>query len=239
MTAVAATAEKAARVVTIHQPDFLPWLGFFDRWKNSDLFIVLDNVQFLRQGWHNRDKIKIPGGVRWLSVPTIRKGKFEQEIRDVLIDYQHDWPRKFLETIRHAYGKAPNFDRIFPDIVSCIKTRHSLLIDLNMNLLRWAADELEINAPMILASTLQADSKATMRLVELTTLVGGEVYFTGTGARDYLEAQYFEAAGIEVRWQEFEHPVYPQLHGRFEAGLSVLDYLMMRPVADEDGAAFP
>ena len=95
-------------IVAIHQPDFLPWLGFFDRWQKSDLHIVLDDVQFLRRGWHNRDKVKVPGGVAWLTVPILKKGRYGQPLQETLIDNSRPWRRKHLGMIRDSYrpGRA-------------------------------------------------------------------------------------------------------------------------------------
>ena len=103
-------------IVTIHQPDFMPWLGFFDRWARSDLYIALDDVQFLRRGWHHRDKIKTLQGVQWLTVPVEKKGKYTQKINEVKIAYETDWRKDHLKTIELNYKKAPNFSNIYKKI---------------------------------------------------------------------------------------------------------------------------
>jgi hypothetical protein len=216
------------KVVTIHQPDFLPWLGFFDRWAKSDLYIILDDVQFLRRGWHHRDKIKTPQGVIWLTVPTRKKGRFDQQIKTVEIAQSGDWRRKHLETIRMAYKKAPNFSRIFPQLEEIYQRAAIRLIDFNLDLLQLAASELEINTPIMNASELYTDSSSTQRLVQLLERVSGTVYLTGLGSRAYLDENLFVQANIDIWWQDFQHPTYPQLHGNFQPNLSVLDYLMMR-----------
>jgi len=215
-------------IVTIHQPDFLPWLGFFDRWAKSDLYIVLDDVQFLRRGWHNRDKIKTKAGVRWLTVPVISKGLYFQHIRDVRIDNETNWRRKHLGTIKANYREAPNFERCFRKIEEIYSEGHRFILDLNLDLLRFAAGELGIATPFVLASTLDTGRKSTERLVELVKAVGGTVYMTGQGSKAYLDEQRFCVERIRVLWQEFEHPAYGQLHGDFVPMLSVMDFLMMR-----------
>ena len=214
-------------IVTIHQPDFLPWLGFFDRWKQSDLYVVLDDVQFLRRGWHHRDKIKTPHGVKWLTVPVIKKNKYEQQIREVKVDKTQDWQQKHLNTLKAAYGKAPNYTEVMAGLEVIYHLNKDLLIDFNMDMLKHCAILLSIATPMVRSSEMGIMTKGGQRILDLVLSVGGSVYLTGVGSRDYLDEELFERAGIELRWQEFEHPAHPQLHGPFEPMLSVLDYLMM------------
>ena len=99
-------------IVTIHQPDFLPWLGFFDRWEKSDLYIVLDDVQFIRRGWQHRDKIKTSQGIKWLTVPVIKKNKYFQKINEVKINNSIDWRKNHLNIIEESYRKADNLDTV-------------------------------------------------------------------------------------------------------------------------------
>lgn len=215
-------------IVSIHQPDFLPWLGFFDRWKRSDIYIVLDDVQFLRRGWHHRDRIKTANGPRWLTVPVCKKDKYNQLIKDVKIDNSIKWRRDHLKTIELNYKKAPKFDYCFHKIAEIYNKKHSFLIDFNMDLLKFSVSELRIKAPFEFASSFSINKTGNQRLIELVLAVGGKVYLTGTGSRDYLDEKLFLDAGIKVRWQEYVHPVYEQLHGEFIYSLSSLDYLMMR-----------
>jgi hypothetical protein len=215
-------------MVTIHQPDFMPWLGFFDRWAKSDLYVVLDDVQFLRRGWHHRDKIKTPQGPAWLTVPVKNKGRYEQQIREVEIDNDSNWRRKHLSTIQNAYSKAPKFDRLFPKIEAVYLKNHKKLVDFNLDILLVLAAEFGIKTPFAPASDFQAKGQKSERLVNLVKLNKGSRYLTGKGARSYLDEDLFAAEGLEVIWQDFEHPVYPQLHGEFQPGLSALDYLMCR-----------
>ncbi len=214
-------------IVTIHQPDFLPWLGFFDRWRRSDLYVVLDDVQFIRRGWQHRDRIKTAQGVKWLTLPVVKKGKYEQLIKDVELDQGQNWRKKHLGTLAAAYGKAPNFKSVMADIEKIYNQANGLMIDLNMSLLMYCSKVLGIDAPLVRSSTLGVTSTGARRILELVEVVGGDVYLTGTGSRSYLDETMFQEAGVEVVWQEFEHPVYDQLHGPFEPMLSVIDYLMM------------
>lgn len=218
-------------IVTIHQPDFLPWLGFFDRWRQSDLYIVLDDVQFLRRGWHHRDQIKTQAGVAWLTIPIVKKGQYYQLLRDVKIDNETNWRDKHLKTIELNYKRAPNFSRCYEKFKEIYSLNHLFLIDLNMELLRFIAAELGITTPLKFASGFNVKSTSSQRLIDLVKSVGGDQYMTGSGSRDYLDESLFEKEGIKVLWQQFDHPVYNQLHGEFISMLSSLDFLMMMPDA--------
>ncbi len=212
-------------IVTIHQPDFMPWLGFFQRWHAADRYVVLDDVQFLRRGWHHRDRIKTPAGAAWLTVPVRKKGRFEQSIDAVELDGDA-WKRGHLAAIRAAYGRAPRFPELFPLLERVYARPHTLLMELNLDLLRLFAACLGITTPLVLASQSQVQERGTQRLVRLCQAHGAHTYLTGTGSRAYLDESLFAAQNIRVHWQEFRHPVYPQLHGDFVPGLSALDWLM-------------
>jgi hypothetical protein len=201
-------------VVCIHQPDFAPWLGFFDRLRTADIFIALDDAQFLRRGWHHRDRIKTAQGVTWLT------------IREAEIDETDDWRGRHLETLRHAYAKAAFFTAEFPAIEAIYNRQHRLLIDLNLDLIAHIGARLCVPWAPRFASELDRPGRSTARLVDLVKTVGGTCYLTGTGARGYLDEKLFADAGISVIWQQFDTPVYPQLHGSFVPKLSALDYLL-------------
>ncbi|NOZ28633.1 MAG: WbqC family protein [Chloroflexi bacterium] len=211
--------------VCIHQPDFAPWIGFFDRLIQSDIFVVLDNVQFLRRGWHNRDKIKTAHGTMWLTVPVKKKGRYGQLIREAEIDNTRRWREEHLKSLQTWYGGAPHFDAYFPGVREIYLRNHRLLIDLNMDLLAFLMAAFDIQVEIRKASSLPVTGKRTDLLVEIVKAVGGDVYLSGLGARAYLEEEKFARAGIRVVWQEFEHPVYPQLYGEFIPNLSSLDFL--------------
>ncbi len=212
-------------VVCAHQPDFLPWLGFFQRFRQCDLFVVLDDVQFLRRGWHHRDKIKTASGVQWLTVPVVKRGRYEQTIADVEIDNDTPWVRKHLGTLRAAYGKTAYFDAHFEAITAIYEKNHRHLIDLNMDFIGYLCSVFGVAPEVRMSSTLGTSATSTQRLVEIVTAVGGTKYLSGLGARDYLEEDAFRDAGLGVQWQAFEHPVYAQQFGAFEPGLSAIDAL--------------
>jgi len=214
-------------IITIHQPDFLPWLGFFDRWLKSSIYIVLDDVQFIRRGWQHRDKIKTSNGVQWLTVPIIKKGRYYQKIKDVEINNKENWRKRHLDMIQHAYQKAPNFNSVYISIKEILNKNHKLLIDLNIDLLKFCAKTLHIETPLIFSSSLELESQGTERLIQIVTALRGNTYLTGPGSKDYLDEEAFCSAGIDVLWHNYKPPVYPQLYNDFEEKLSIIDFLMM------------
>lgn len=212
-------------VACIHQPDFAPWLGFFDRLLDCDVFVVLDSVQFARRGWTHRDRIKTAQGAQWLTVPVVKKGRFDQAIREVEIDDARDWRTRHLATLATAYARAPFRDPVLTRLAAIYRSGHERLVDLNMAVLGWLMEALEITVEIRLASEMGATGAKSDLLVELCRRIGADVYLSGLGASDYLDEAAFAAAGIRVRWQDFRHPVYPQQHGPFIPMLSALDCL--------------
>lgn len=209
----------------IHQPDFAPWLGFFDRLVDADLYVVFDDAQFLRRGWHHRDKILGPQGSQWLTVPVLKKGRYEQEIREVMIDDSSDWRRKHLKTLASVYGRRPGFDQVHQALQEIYHRRHTRLIDLNMDIIRWLLEVFNIPVEIRFASELKLKSRSTERLVDICRAYDATTYLTGTGARDYLDAHAFTQHNISVDWQEFHHPEWNQGRSSFLSGLSALDTL--------------
>lgn len=211
--------------VCIHQPDFAPYLGFFHRLLLVDLFIVLDDVQFLRRGWHHRDKIKTPQGERWLTL-SIKKGDFYQKINQVILSENRDvWVTRHLNLLMENYRRAPYFDEYFPRIRSIYQTGFSKLVDLNLAFLQFFFEIFDTHVVTVLSSTLNVPGKSNQKLINLVKAVGGTHYLSGIGARAYLDEQMFADEGITVEWQQFQHPVYPQLHGEFIPNLSCIDLL--------------
>lgn len=214
------------RVVCIHQPDFLPYLGFFHRLLATDVFVYLDDAQFLRRGsgWHNRDKIKTAAGERWLTVP-VRAGRLERRICDVALSEQPHWREKHLNLLREHYRGAPFFGACYPEIEALYRAEATMMVDFNVRLLRHFYRVFGLQVDARYASDLAVPGHSNERLINLIRAVGGTHYLSGTGARAYLDETMFAAAGITVVWQRFAHPVYPQLHGAFTPGLSCIDAL--------------
>lgn len=209
--------------ICIHQPDFAPYLGFFHRLLNADHFILLDDAQFIKGGWQNRDQIKGRHGPIWLTLPIVKK--FPQAINKVMLPENQHWVEDNLNLLRECYARASYFDEVFLRIEAIYRSGHRRMIDLNIELLHLALDYFDIEIPISLASEHALHSKSTQRLVELVQLHSGTSYLTGTGSRDYLDEAQFIEAGIQVEWQRFKHPVYQQQFNDFVPMLSCLDVL--------------
>jgi hypothetical protein len=213
--------------VAIHQPHYLPWLGYLAKWAAADVFIMLDTVQYEKNGWQNRNRIKTQAGPRWLTVPV--RTRLGQPILEVEVDGAQPWARRHLAAIEHAYARAPYRDRYLTALRDFYHTKWLRLAPLATASSLWLAQAVGIRTPVRLASELGVgETDPTGRLVALCRAVGGTTYLAGRDGAHYMDLAQFAAAGIEVRVQAYQHPVYPQPHGEFVPYLSALDLLWMR-----------
>jgi WbqC-like protein len=217
-------------VVAIHQPNFFPWLGYFDKLARADVFVLLDHVQFQKKGgnWANRVQL-ITGGGRpgWVTAPVDRSYHGTRPISEIAIDDARPWRRTVLKTIAANYARAAHFAEVFPVVEELVGHPSRRLAELNETAIRRLAGEIGLpTGHIVLSSSLQPSGAATDLLIELVRAVGGDVYLSGGGAAGYEEPDRFAAAGIELRPQAFAHPVYSQGKGEFVPGLSVLDPLL-------------
>lgn len=219
------------KVVAIHQPNFFPWLGYFHKIVVADMFIVLDNVQFPKKGgtWSNRVRVFVSGQPAWLTIPVDRAYHGVRRINQVYLKNVYPWRNKILRTLQLNYRRAPFFEEVFPVLFELVKNATNSLAEYNLSLIRTLMKELQFDvSKMILASTLlDAKEKGTELLILLVKAVGGTAYLCGGGAEGYQEDDKFAEAGLELRYQNFQHPVYPQIHtNAFVPGLSIIDPLM-------------
>jgi UDP-2,4-diacetamido-2,4,6-trideoxy-beta-L-altropyranose hydrolase len=213
--------------IAINQPAYLPWIGYFDLIDQVDLFVVLDNVQFEKQSWQQRNRIKTPGGLQWLSVPVKFRGRLGQLIQEVEIR-DSGFCVNHLRGIELAYRRSPYFERYFPPLKQRIEEmRGGLLVDLNLTLLQWLAECLGIRTRMVKASTLEASGKRTELLGNICAVSGAKRYISPLGSAAYLlpEQGILQSRGVEVLFQNYEHPVYRQMFPPFEPFASVIDLL--------------
>jgi len=213
-----------SKTVVIHQPDFIPYLGFFHRLLQADLFIILDDVQFLREGWHHRDKIKTQNSAKWHTL-KIKKAPLGTTIKDIVLLEDTKWKKDNLNQIKENYKKAIYFDEIYPFLEILYSSNDKFLIDVNLKSIEMLNNFFDIKIQTVLSSSFNIDSKANELVVELLQKVNATHYISGVGAKDYFQAEPFNNAEIEVVWQDFNHPVYPQLHGEFIPYLSSIDLL--------------
>lgn len=211
--------------VCIHQPDFLPYLGFFHRLLFTDIFIILDDVQFLRRGWHHRDKIKTSHGEKWLTL-SIKKGDYYQKINQVILSEDRDmWIANHLNLLKVNYKKATYFDDYFPQIRDIYLSDFNRLIDINMTFLYFFFKLFDLKGNIIFSSELNVEGHNNLKLINLVKAAGSRHYLSGIGAKYYMDEEMFANEGITIEWQKFYHPVYPQLHGEFIPNLSCIDLL--------------
>ena len=213
-----------SKTVVIRQPDFMPYLGFFHRLLKTDLFIILDNVQFSTGSWHNRDKIKTSHGEKWLSI-SIKKASRGTKINDILLSNEVEWRYNNLTLIRENYRKSPYFNEIFPHLEMLYGFECLKMFNFNLESIRMLMKLFGLNTAMNSASMLNARGRSNELLVDILQKVGATHYLSGVGARNYYDPLPFKAAGIRVIWQDFKHPVYPQLHGQFIPFLSSIDLM--------------
>lgn len=213
-------------IVTIHQPEHLPWLGFFDKMRQADVFVLLDTTQFCKDDFQNRNKIKTRNGPKWLTVPVFKSGTSSQSISDVRICNDQRWRDPHWSLLYESYRNAPHFaehSSFFRDLYSSQWLR---LVDLNLSIIRYLAEQLGLRTQMVTASELGVHERgATLVNLTICRSLGAQVYLSGRHGRDYLDESQFVAESIEVRYQDFQHPVYPQLWGEFQPNLSAIDLL--------------
>lgn len=216
---VAGMSEKTA---VIHQPDFLPHLGFFHRLLRTDIFIILDHVFLSKSGWVHRDKIKTPQGEQWITIP-VKKTGLQPLICEAEIDYNPHYGK--IQKLLHAhYSHAPFFKEIYPPLREVLERRQTRLVDLNLGLLNLALNWFDIRIEKIeFSSTLGIATRKSQMNADLVAAAGGTVYLSGPGAKAYHEDAPFSRAGLTVAWQDFHHPVYQQQHGSFIPYLSCID----------------
>lgn len=213
-------------IVSVHQPHYLPWLGYFDKIAASDLFVLLDNVQYKKREYQNRNRIRTRQGVKWLTVPVATAGKYEQTTGEVEIEGGTGWREKHLETLRHAYSSAPHFKKAIEGLEELYMGREwTRLAELNAAMLAWFMKEMGIGTRVALESEIGTGGLSTERIVNICRAFGADVYLSGSGGRDYMDEGLFEKAGLKLEYQKYEHPVYPQVHGGFEPFMGIVDLL--------------
>jgi hypothetical protein len=231
MLVTARIVRRAVTVVAIHQPNFLPWLGWFDKLARADVFVLLDHVQFPRTSrgtYVNRVKLLVSGKESWATAPIVRSTGSVQRIDEVRVDDSQPWREKLVRTVEHNYRRAGAFDEVFPLLRETLEQPTDRLAELNEQGARRIARALALDeSKFVRSSSLETSSHATDLLIELTKAVGGTTYLAGNLAgATYQEDEKFAQAGIELRYQRFEHPRYRQPIDGFVPGLSIVDALM-------------
>lgn len=213
----------------IVQPSYIPWRGYFDIIRRSDVFVFYDDVQYDRRGWRNRNRIKTPEGSRWITIPVHARGAQTSAlpIHDVIMA-RDAWPRQHRDALHRAYRKAPFFDRYAGWLERVYAAPPERLADFTIATTMDLATILGItDTRFVRSSQLEVSGRKTERLIAVLKKVGASHYLSGPTARAYLDTQQIESEGITVEWMEYDYPPYQQLHGEFDPFVSVLDLLFM------------
>jgi WbqC-like protein family len=213
--------------VAIVQSNYVPWKGYFDLIASVDEFMFLDDAQYTRRDWRNRNRIKTAAGVRWLTIPVKVRGRYHQRIDETEIS-DPGWARSHWEMLRQAYSEAPAFSSYAERLEVLYRDcRFERLSEINRRFTEEICAILRIRTSLTSSTDYGSDATRTERLVELCAKAGADEYLSGPAARAYLDETLFEREGIAVRWMDYAgYPEYPQLHPPFEHGVSVLDLIL-------------
>ena len=210
-------------ILSAHQPAYLPWLGYFEKIARADVFVYLDNVQFEKNSYINRNRIKTPQGAQWLTVPVRTKGHLSGTLRDTEVDPTQPWRSKHLKSIAMSYSRAAHFAAGFPRLESLFADEDALLAELCWRQLRFWLEELQIETRVVRSSALPVSGVKSDLMLQLCRHFGADHYLSGALGRDYLAGSDFAAAGIQLEFQEYVSPVYAQPWGEFVPNLSIVD----------------
>jgi hypothetical protein len=214
----------------INQPNYIPWRGYFDQIRKSDVFVFYDDVQYDKHGWRNRNRVKTANGPVWLAIPVRNKGVIENHtpINQIAIDWSKDWARKHWLTIQQSYKKAPFFNDYASQLEGFYKTRPELLADFTIELTITLSRILGITHTKFLrSSSLNAKGSKTDRLLEILCSLGATHYISGPAAKNYLEEDKLAGAGISLEYMVYDYPQYSQLYPPYDPQVSILDLLFM------------
>ncbi len=211
-------------VIAIQQPEHLPWIGFFNKMLHCDLYVCLDNVQFKKRYFENRNKIKTPKGWDWLTVPVITKGLYTQKINEVKIDDSQEWRRKYLNCLKTNYAKTDYFEEVFNGLTGVIGKNYDKLLELNLALIHLVRDYLGISTPLFCSSSI-CEGKGSELILDICLRKKANVYLSGPDGRNYLKLEDFKKNNIEFKYHDYVHPEYKQSNPPFVSHMSVIDLL--------------
>ena len=211
--------------VMIRQPGYMPNLGFFKKIQSSDIFVFLDDVQFSKDSFDNRNQIKTNFGSEWITVP-LNRPVFEKKFNEVSISYKTNWIKEHCNMIFENYKSTPYFSSYWYEIEKILNYKHKLLIQLNFELIKYFIKTLDIHTKTVKSSELSITKIKTERLIEICLKLSATCYISGIGGKDYLDESLFENAKIKLIYENFVHPKYTQVHGDFIKNMSIIDLLL-------------
>jgi hypothetical protein len=214
-------------IISVNQPYFFPFAGFFCKAYLSDNFVILDDVQFPRgTTWIARNRFKNAQGTLWMTVPVLKKGFGLQKINAVRIYHDHRWAKKHLQSLKNAYNRAPYLREHLPFLEDLFSTKFEKLIHLNLKIIRYIMQELQVDTNVILSSQLGLHMKGDELILEICKKLGASKLLVQKAARKYINSNRLSAAGIKLNHFKPPSPVYPQLWGDFVPNLSAFDLIL-------------
>jgi hypothetical protein len=212
------------RVIAIHQPNYIPWLGYFYKIFQSEIFVFLDDVQFSNEGMHNYTYIKTPKGSFRLKYPVLQS--LGDKINEVRPKDDLNWKASHLRMIETNYHNAGYFNEVFDDFRELIQNEYSDIVSLNIAFIEFYTGKLGIKAKFIKASDLNIDLTKSEKIIAICNALGGKIYYSGTGAKAYQKEEDFKSVGIDLRYSVFKPFQYPQLWEGFQSNVTALDFFM-------------
>ena len=213
-------------IVAIQQPEHIPWMGFFNKMSQCDLYVLLDNVQFKKRYFENRNRINTDKGARWFTVAVHSKGRYLQRINEIVIDDESPRIRKYTGLLEHTYKKYPFWKDVKDIIFPCIYENKSRLLDLNLALIDRLKEYLKIKTPCILSSSLGVDGfKGSELMLNICLKIKAHIYISGPDGKDYLNIDEFKKKGTHVVYHNFQHPEYSCLQNKFIPSMSIIDLI--------------
>jgi len=216
---------KKFKILTAHQPVYLPWLGLLHKISLADQFVIFDTVQYLKRDWNNRNKIKTKQGPLWLTVPVYTQDKFDQILDDVKINNTINWKKKHFMSIMMNYNKAPFFDQYIGFFEELYSKDWDQLTDLNNAILIYLLKAFKIDVEIVHGHDLSLEGSKSDLVLDMCQKLNADLYVFGSLGKDYAQVESFQQKGIEVIFQEYKHPTYKQLFEDFHPFLSALDLL--------------
>lgn len=210
-------------IVSIHQPDYIPYLGLFYKISQSDKFVFLDDCQFSNDNMHHWNRVKTPQGECRLKIPVHQH--LGDTINNVRTKDELSWKEKHLKTLEMNYKKAPFFEKIFPDFKDLLLTQYESIAEQNIAINTWIANSFGMCVDFYKTSDMQIDSTNERRVIDICKQLGGDVYISGNGARAYQTEEHFLSDGVQLVYTDYQSIEYTQLWGEFVPNLSVLDYV--------------
>jgi hypothetical protein len=214
------------KTLVLLQPSYCPWIGAFAQMDQSDVFVIFDDAQYTKNDWRNRNRIKTAQGIQWLTVPVFKNGF--PLIKDVLIDNSDNWAIKHLKSIKQNYSRSPYYKDYIGIFEEIYYWKWEYLLDLDMALILKVKEALGITADIDHSSNLDLKGNRIEKLIDCCVKIGATEFLEGHAGKGYLQGEgetLFKEAGINLVYQDYKHPVYPQLYGEFVSHLSVIDLL--------------